>query len=93
MAEMIDFDNLTAAEVDALDGFEREAWYAWITDDKDEAARIMGLYEHSADEDPRDVEVPDEPADELSGKALQEAKRAAARSAEVTVAPAAEVVV
>jgi len=37
----MDFDKLSAADVDALDGAEREAFYAWRKGDKVRAAAIL----------------------------------------------------
>lgn len=40
----MDFDKMTAAECDALDGPKREAWYAWRKGDKERAAAILNTY-------------------------------------------------
>lgn len=41
---VVDFDALTPAEVDALDGHRREAWYAWSRGHTSRAAAILGAY-------------------------------------------------
>lgn len=41
---VIDFDTLTPAEVDALDGHRREAWYAWSRGQRERAAAILDAY-------------------------------------------------
>lgn len=40
----MDFANLTADEVDALDGPCREAWYAWCRGDHAKADAILASY-------------------------------------------------
>lgn len=41
----MDYDNLSAAEVDALAGYQREAWYAYRKGDRLRAAEILAAYE------------------------------------------------
>lgn len=40
----MDFDKLSPAECDKLDGAEREAWYAWRQGDKARATAILNAY-------------------------------------------------
>lgn len=40
----MDFANLTADEVDALDGPYREAWYAWRAGNSAKADAILATY-------------------------------------------------
>lgn len=40
----MDFDKLSASEVDALDGAKREAYYAWRNGDKARADAILNTY-------------------------------------------------
>lgn len=49
----MDFDALTAEQVDALKGHEREAWYAWRSGDAAKADAILAAY-------PADVETPED---------------------------------
>lgn len=42
---MIDFDALTPEEIDALDGYQREAWYSHQRGDHAKAREIVATYE------------------------------------------------
>ncbi len=59
---MIDFDTLTAEQVDALTGHEREAWYAHRRGEKAKAAAILATYAETPETEDLETPEADEPA-------------------------------
>ena len=66
------YDSFTAEEVDALNGHEREAWYAHRRGDDAKAAEILATYDGQA---PARIASLD--ADDAAAKAAHKAELAA----------------